>query len=85
MFSACQLYPENSTGLYTAYLEATQRKYGYNILDLSQDTNDRLWFRTNIFPKHSPPSITYATIEDEASDIKLSRYSITEVVRKETA
>jgi len=54
MFLAPQVYPEDSTSLYKAYLKATQRPYGYLILDLLQDTNDRLLFRTNIFPTDSP-------------------------------
>ena len=37
MFLARQVYPENSTSLYKAYLNATQQPYGYFILDLSQD------------------------------------------------
>ena len=60
MFLARQLYPENSTILYKAYLNATQRPYGYLILDLSQDSNDLLRFRTNIFPTNPPPPIIYA-------------------------
>jgi len=54
MFLARQVYPENSTSLFNAYLDATQRTYGYIISDLSQDTNDRLRFPTNTFPADSP-------------------------------
>jgi GTPase SAR1 family protein len=73
---ARQVYPENSDSLYKAYLEATERPHGYLVLDLSQDTNDLLRFRTNIFPQeeHTPP-IVYAAIEDGTSEIELSRPS----------
>jgi len=60
MFLAYQVYPENRTSLYKPYLKSTQRYYRYLILDLSQDTNDRLRFRTNIFPTDPPPPIFYA-------------------------
>ena len=85
MFLARQVYPENSTSLYKSYLNATRRPYGYIILDLSQDSNDNLRFRTNIFPTDPPPPIIYAPIEDEASEIKLSRSSRTKDGRTETA
>jgi len=85
MFLARQLYPENSNSLYKEYLDGTQRPYGYLILDLSQYTNDRLRFNTNIFPTDPPPPIIYAPIEDEASEIKLSRSSRTKDGRNENA
>jgi len=47
MYLAHQLYPEDSIGLYNAYLDATRRPHGYFILDLTQDTNGGLRFRTN--------------------------------------
>ena len=72
MYLDRQVHPENSNSLYKAYLDATQKPQGYLILDLSQDTNDFLRFRTNIFPTEHPP-IVYTPIEDEASEIKLSR------------
>jgi len=59
MFLARQVYPENSTSPYKAYLDAIKRPHGYLLLDLSQDTNDRLRFQTNIFPTDPPtPSST---------------------------
>jgi hypothetical protein len=39
-YLARQLFPEDSDGLYKAYLDATQRPHGYLLLDLSQDTDD---------------------------------------------
>jgi len=85
MFMARQVYPENSTSPYKAYLNATERPYGYIILDLSQDTNDNLRFRTNVFPTDPSPPIIYAPKEDQASEIKLSRSSRTKDGRTETA
>jgi len=51
MYLAQQVYPEDSLGLYNAYLDATQRPLGYLILDLTQYTNDGRRFRNNIFPE----------------------------------
>jgi len=85
MFLDRQVYPENSTILYKVYLDASRQPYGYLILDLSQDTNDRLRFRKNIFATDSPPPIVYAPIEDEASEIKLSRSSRAKDGQTETA
>jgi hypothetical protein len=55
------VFPEDSDGLDKAYLDATQRPDGYLVLDLSQDTDDRLRFRTNIFTSEYPPVI-YAAV-----------------------
>jgi len=84
MYLARQVYHENCTSLYKAYLNATERPYGYIILDLSQYSNDNLRFRTNIFPTDPPPPIIYAPIEDEAREIKLTRSSHTKDGRTET-
>jgi len=54
LFLARQVFPEDSGGLFKAYLEATQRPHGYIVLDLSQDGDDRLSYRTNIFPPGFP-------------------------------
>jgi len=49
MHLAIQVYTEDSLGLYNAYLDATQIPHDYLILDLTQDTDDGMRFRTNIF------------------------------------
>ena len=85
IFLARQVYPENSTSLYNAYLNATRRPYGYIILDLSHNSNNNLRFRTNEFPTDPSPPNIYAPVEDEASEIKLSRSSRTKDGRTETA
>jgi len=50
MFLARHVYAENSASLCKAYLDETQRPHGYLFLDMSQDTDDRLRIRTDIFP-----------------------------------
>ena len=47
VFLANQVYPEDCLELYDVFLDATQRTHGYLILDLTQDTDDGLRFRTN--------------------------------------
>jgi len=74
MYLAHQVYPEKSLGLYNAYMDATQRFHGYLILDLTQDKNDGLRFRTDTFPQEYPP-VVYSDISDEACEILLSRPS----------
>jgi len=72
MYLANKMYPEDSIGLYNAYLDATQEPHGYLLLDLTQDTNDGLRFRTNIFPTDIHPLAVYSDIGDKACKIKLS-------------
>jgi hypothetical protein len=60
---ALQVLPHDSKVLSDAYLNATEEPHGYLVLDLSQDTNDRLWFRTCIFPEEEP-SIFYVDIDN---------------------
>jgi hypothetical protein len=68
-YLARQVFPEDSDGLYKAYLDATQLPHGYLVLDLSQDTDDRLRFQTNIYPTEYPPLI-YAAVGYEKDKIK---------------
>jgi len=75
MYLANQVYPEDSLGLYNAYLDATHRPHGCLILDLTQDTDDGLRFRTNIFPTQYPP-VVYSDIGDEACEVELPRPSL---------
>ena len=70
LYLARQVFPEDSDGLYRAYRDATRKPHGYLLLDLSQDTDDRLRFRTRNLPKESPPLI-YAAIDDEAHKVEL--------------
>jgi hypothetical protein len=54
---ARQVVPEGSGSPCEAYREATQKSHGYMILDFSQDTDDLLRYRTNVFPSEYPPII----------------------------
>lgn len=58
-YLARQIYPENPKALQNAYIDATRKPHGYLFLDLTQDTNDLLRFKTNIFPNDKVP-IVYA-------------------------
>ena len=62
---ARQVYPEDSAGLYKAYRDATEKSHGYFLLDISQDTDYNLRFRTNVFPGEVPPAF-YTLKTDEA-------------------
>jgi hypothetical protein len=71
-YLARQVYPEHTDSLYRAYLDATRKAHAYLLLDLAQDTDDRLRFRTNIFPLEHPTAF-YAVPENEKDKIELSR------------
>jgi hypothetical protein len=51
---ARQVYPENSKSLYESYVDATDKAHGYLLLDFAQDTDDKLRYRTQIFPDEHP-------------------------------
>jgi hypothetical protein len=59
-YLARQVYPEDSNRLYESYLDATRNPHGYLLLDLAQDTDERLRFRTLIFP--SEVTVVYAPV-----------------------
>ena len=82
---ANQVYPEYSLCLYNAYLDATQLPYGYPFLDLTQNTNDGLRFRTHIFPDEGYPLIVYSCVGNEASEDELLHSSGAEDGRSEIA
>ena len=65
-----QVYPENSDSLNRAYLDATSRLHG----NFSQDTDDLVRFRTNVFPDELP-TVIYAPVNDETDKIELPRAS----------
>jgi len=71
-YFARQVHPEDSDSLYKSYLEAIERPHCYLILDFAQDTDDRLRYRTNVFPDEYPPLIYMPTKSgDEADKIEL--------------
>ena len=47
---ARQLYPGNSHCLLEAFKDATQKPYGYLLVDMSPETPEELRLRTNVFP-----------------------------------
>jgi hypothetical protein len=69
---AKQIYPEDSVSLYEAYLDATRLPHVYLLLDLSQDIDELLRFRTNIFPAQYSP-VLYSPVSDETDNVQLSR------------
>jgi len=85
MYLASQLYPEDSLGLYNAYLDATQEPHGYLLLDLTQKTYDGLRFRTNILPDDYLTLIVYSNVGDEACEDELSHSEGVEDNRPEIA
>jgi len=60
-YLARQVHPEDSDSLYMSYVEATERAHGHLLLDFAQDTDDRLRYRTNVFPDEYPPIIYMPT------------------------
>ena len=72
MYLASQVCPEDSLVLYNAYLDAKKEPYGYLLLDLTQNTNDGLRFRTHTFPDENLPLTVYSDVGDEASEEQLS-------------
>jgi len=72
MYLASHMYPEDSLGLYNAYLDATQEAYGYLLLDVTQNKNDGLRSRTYIFLDEIPSLTFYSYVGDEGSEEELS-------------
>jgi hypothetical protein len=64
------VHPEDSDGLYRAYIDATEKSNGYLTLDFAQDTNDLLRYRTNVFPEEYP-TIIYVPKKYETDRIEL--------------
>ena len=61
---ARQVYPEKSTELERVYKQVTQQPFGYLVLDLGQDTDERFRFRTKIFPQDGA-TVIYMPQHDE--------------------
>ena len=47
---ARQMYPGRSKFLAEAFKDATDKAYGYLLIDLKPDTEEKYRIRTNIFP-----------------------------------
>ena len=50
---ARQMYPGNAKFLIEAFGDATSKPYGYQLIDLKPDTEERLRIRTNIFQEET--------------------------------
>ncbi|KAG8238775.1 hypothetical protein J437_LFUL016614 [Ladona fulva] len=64
MIDGGQVYPENSRELERVYKESTKEPFGYLVLDLGQDTDDRFHFRTKIFPEDETTTV-FMHVNDE--------------------
>ncbi len=62
-FLARQIYPENSKELLRVYNEVMKKPHAYFIIDLTQDCNELLRFRTDIFNSNYL-AICYTNVED---------------------
>ena len=58
-----QVYPKHSVDLYDSYLQTTSKPHEYFVLDLSQNINDLLRFRTEVFPDDSLLHLIYALVD----------------------
>ena len=61
---ARQVYPKKSSELERVFKESTEEAFGYLVLDLGQDTDDRCRFRTKIFPQDEA-TVIYVPAHDE--------------------
>ena len=59
------VYSKQGVDLYVSYLQAASKPQGYIVLDLSQDINDLLRFRIEIFPDQNPFPLIYARIDND--------------------
>jgi hypothetical protein len=50
---AKQMYPNSSKFAVEAYKDATDCPYGYLLLDMKPETDERFRLRTNIFPEEN--------------------------------
>lgn len=62
---ARQISPENSRFICDAYKDATEKPYGYLLLDLHQTTPEEYRVRTNIFYNDSPRNVIYISKTNE--------------------
>jgi hypothetical protein len=71
MCLSLQVHPKGPNQLYKAYLKVTKGPDGYLVLDLAQDTDERLRFPTHIFPEVYPPTFYVDVTDDETDKIEL--------------
>ena len=56
------MYPKYSADLYDSYIHATAKPHWCLVLDLSQDFEDQLRFRIEIFPDGGTVSLIYTPV-----------------------
>ena len=67
------MYREDSNRLYESYLDARRNPHAYLLLDLAQDTDNCLRFRTHNFP--SEVTVVYAPLGYEKDTVELSPFT----------
>ena len=67
-----QVYPKYGVDLYDTYLHATAKPHGYHVLELSQNVNYLLRFRSGIFPDESSFPLIYSPVDYQTVTIDLS-------------
>lgn len=67
-YLARQIYPENAKDLLRVYKEVTSEPHNYLLIDLTQEINDELRFRTNIFDKEK--CIVYCKINQDEQQVE---------------
>ena len=77
-YLANEVNPEDRSISFKAYLDAKQRAHSYILLDLTRVSDDRLWFRTNVFQQEYPP-VMYAAVDDETNKSELLCSSLTKI------
>lgn len=67
-YLAKQIYPENSKDLLRVYKEITSIPHNYLLIDLTQNINESLRFRSNIFEKNHCE--VFCEIDENAQEIE---------------
>jgi len=49
-----QMYPQNTKALQQAYADATKRPFGYLVVNLKSETDEKCRLLTNVFPDEGP-------------------------------
>jgi hypothetical protein len=76
---ARQMYPHNSDRMLQIYNEATQRPYGYLLIDLKPETPEEERLKTNVLKVHKARAIpTINVIEETPKHIELATNSTSE-------
>jgi hypothetical protein len=63
-----QVFPENPRFIQEAFLDATNKEYGYLLFDMTQKMKDLYRFRTNIFASDIPQNIIYVPKDTDINE-----------------